>query len=71
MRDIFNLYCNFAKGTTERAQGTLAIAIGAYEDEQSILFETSRQNRLFSPEPTLIPKEIYTRGCTRKFTIHL
>ncbi len=35
------------------------------EDEQSILFETSRPHRFFS-EPTLLPKEFY--GCTSKFT---
>ena len=32
------------------------------EDEQSILFETSRPQRLFS-EPTHLPKD----GCSRKF----
>ena len=37
------------------------------EDEQSILFETSRPNRLFS-EPTLALRD-FTHGCTHKFTI--
>ena len=27
--DNLNLYCNFAKGTTAKAQGTAAIAVGA------------------------------------------
>ena len=36
------------------------------EDEQSILLESSRPNRLFS-EPTLTQKR-FTHGCTLKFT---
>ncbi len=36
------------------------------QDEQSILFEMSRPQRLFS-EPTFLPKEIQ-HCCTRKFT---
>ena len=49
--------------------GVVALKAGSPEDEQSILFETSRPNRLFS-EPPLLQKSL-THGCTRKFTINI